>query len=132
MVEYINKGYMVIYAPKRLWPINKITAVLIRLRVDKNSCRYAYEYDPVASSILPPEWPVAGTVLLPELISSVLIYLWNYDLLIKLCADMPISLNLSLALYCYYNRPLLPCLQLTNPYCFISSWLTLTVLPAAS
>ena len=45
---------------------------------------------------------------------------------------MPASLNLSLALYYYYNRPLLPCLQLTNPYYFISSWLTLAALPTAN
>jgi glycopeptide antibiotics resistance protein len=43
---------------------------------------------------------------------------------------MPVSLNL--LLYYYYNRPLLPCLQLINPYCFISSWLTLTTLPTAN
>ena len=29
--------------------------------------------------------------------------------------------DLLLVLYCYYNRPLLPYLQLTNPYYFISS-----------
>jgi hypothetical protein len=118
--------------PKRLWLINEITAVPIRIWIDKNSCWYAYEYDPVAGIILPPEWPVAGTVLLPELISSAPICLWNYDLLTRPRADMPVSLNLSLVPYCYYNRPLLPCLQLTNPCCFISSWLTLTALPTAN
>jgi len=42
--------------------------------------------------------------------------------LIRSRTDMPVSLNLSLAPYCYYyNRPLLPYLQLTNPYYFISS-----------
>ena len=35
--EYMDRGYVVIYAPKRLWPINKTTAVPIRLRTDKNS-----------------------------------------------------------------------------------------------
>ena len=24
---------------------------------DKDSCQYAYEYDPIAGIILPPEWP---------------------------------------------------------------------------
>jgi hypothetical protein len=112
--------------------MNKITAILIHLRIDKNLYWYAYKYDPVAGSILLPERPVAGTVLLPELISSALICLWNYDLLTRPRADMPVSLNLSLVPYCYYNRPLLPCLQLTNPYCFISSWLTLTALSIAN
>ena len=40
--------------------------------------------------------------------------------------------HLMLAPYCYYNRPLLPCLQLTNLYCFISSRLTLTALLVAN
>src|SRR5277367_1005680 len=70
----------------------------------------------------------ACTVLLPELISSAPICLWNYDLLTRPRADMPASPNPSLAPYCYYNRPLLPCLQLidylllclqpTDFYCF--------------
>ena len=29
----------------------------IRLRTDKNSCQYAYEYNPIAGIILPPERP---------------------------------------------------------------------------
>jgi hypothetical protein len=36
VLEYIDRGYVV---------------------TDKNSCRYAYEYDPVAGIILPPERP---------------------------------------------------------------------------
>ena len=91
------------------------------LRMRQLPCQYAYEHDPVAGIILPPERPVADTVLLPELISSAPICLWNYNLLTRPRADMPASLNLSLAPYCYYNRPLLPCLQLTNPCYFISS-----------
>src|SRR5580692_4120366 len=76
--------------------------------------------------------PDARTVLLPELISSAPIRLWNYDLLTRPRADMPASLNLSLAPYCYCNRPLLLCLQLTNSCCFISSWPTLAALPTAN
>ena len=75
--------------------------------------------------------PNARTVLLPELISSAPIRLWNYDLLTRPRADMPASLNLSLTPYCYYNRPLLPCLQLTSLCCFISSRSTLAAPPAA-
>ena len=122
---------MVTYTPKRPWPTNEITAVPIHLQTDKNSCWYAYEYNPIASIILPPKQPITGTVLLPELISSTPIYLWNYDLLTRPHANIPASLNLSLALYCYYNRPLLPCLQLTNPCYFISSWPTVAALPIA-
>ena len=113
-------------------PVNETTAIPIHLQTDKNSYQYAYKYNPIASSILPPKQPVAGTILLPESISSAPIYLWNYDLLTRPRANMPASLNLSLAPYCYYNRPLLPCLQLTNPCYFISSWPTLTTLPAAN
>ena len=89
--------------------------------VNKTSRRYAYEPEPVAS-----------TILLSKLISFALMCLWNYNLLTRPHANIPASLNLSLAPYCYYNRPLLPCLQLTNPCCFISSWPTLTALPTAN
>ena len=53
----------------------------------------------------------------------------NITLLLVLyyCLNNPL-----LVLYCYYNRPLLPYLQLINPYYFISSWLTLTILPVAN
>jgi hypothetical protein len=57
VVECMDQGYVVTCVPKRPWPTNKTTAVPIRLRTDKNSCQYAYEYDPVAGIILPPERP---------------------------------------------------------------------------
>ena len=43
--------------PKRPWPTNETTAMPIHLRIDKNLCQYAYEYDPVAGITLPPEQP---------------------------------------------------------------------------
>ena len=43
VVESVDQGYVVICVPKRPWPTNKTTAVPIRLRTDKNSCRYAYD-----------------------------------------------------------------------------------------
>ena len=133
----------------------------IRLWTDKNSCQYTYEYDPVVGITLPLErhrrWyrtttrTGLGRALLPKTRPRCRHYTaarttrrWHRtatridklrtDVPVELRprADMPASLNLSLAPYCYYNRPLLPCLQLINPYYFISSWLTLTTLDRKS
>ena len=100
-----------------LWTWTNKPRIVLLCESDKFLCQYAYEPDNCRAD-MPTTWTRLGRALLlrpptlplklllkpPKPISIMPICLWNYDLLIRLCADMPVSLNLLLALY-YYSDP---------------------------
>ena len=110
-----------------VWPNDYANIPLIW--TDKTPRQFAYGLTRLHAVLLCDPEPVACTILLPDLISSAPIYLWNYDLLIRPYADLPVSMTLLLELYCHLNDPTACTILLLDLCCPACSQLIPAALP---